>query len=134
VGRPQDGGRHTAAGFTLIEIVVAMAVLAIAMGAILSGMTRYADNAAYLRQKTVALWIAHNRLSEIQLEPTFPKVGNSDGDVTMAGGDWRWFVTVLETPDPSVHRVQIRVQVKGRDADVAHLTAFLSSIGKQVAP
>ena len=121
-------------GFTLIEIVVAMAVLAIAMGAILSGMTRYADNAGYLRNKTVALWVAHNRLTEIQIEPTWPAVGNSDGDVSMAGGDWRWFVTVLETPDPTVHRIEIRVQLKGRDADIAKLVAFLSQAGRQVAP
>jgi len=126
--------RRRARGFTLIEIMVAMAVLAISMGAILAGMTRYAENAAYLRDKTVAVWIAHNRLTEIQMQPAWPAVGNSDGDVAMAGGDWRWFVTVLETPDPTVHRVQIRVQLKGRDADVAKLVAFVSQTGKQVTP
>ena len=66
-------------GFTLIEILVAVTVLAVAMGAIISGMARFAANAGYLREKTVALWVAHNRLTEIELEPSWPSVGKSDG-------------------------------------------------------
>ncbi len=111
-------------GFTLIEIVVAVAVLATAMGAIITGMARYADNAGDLRDKTVALWVAHNRLAEIELEPQWPELGKSDGDVEMAGVDWRWFVTISETPDPNVRRVDIRVQLEGKDADVVTFSSF----------
>jgi general secretion pathway protein I len=120
-----------ARGFTLIEIVVALAVLAVAMGALISGMARYADNAAALREKTIALWVAHNRLTEIDLEPGFPDEGKSDGDVTLAGVEWRWFVTVLETPDPNVRRVDIRVRAKGRDGEAAALSSFVSKAGRQ---
>ena len=111
-------------GFTLIEVLVAVAVLAFAMGALVTGMARYAENAAYLREKTVALWVAHDRLTEIELEAAFPAVGKSDGDVEMAGIKWRWFVEVSETPDPDVHRVGIRVRAEGRDGDAAALTSF----------
>lgn len=117
-------------GFTLIEIVVALAVLATAMGAIISGMARYADNASYLREKTFALWVAHNRLTEIELEPKWPEIGESDGDVEMGGATWRWFVTVSESPDPNVRRIDIRVQVEGRDGDAAALSGFLSNAGR----
>lgn len=114
------------AGFTLIEIIVAMAVLAVAMGALISGMGRYADNAAYLREKTLALWVAHNRLTEMELQAGFPSVGKSDGDAEMAGIKWRWHIEVSETPDPNVHRVDIGVQAEGRKGDSAALSSFLA--------
>lgn len=123
--------RFPAPGFTLIEIVVALAVLAVAMGALISGMARYADNASYLREKTVALWVAHNRLVELEMTPVWPTLGRSDGDVEMAGAEWRWFVTVTESPDPAVRRVDIRVQLKERAGDVAALSAFISKTGRQ---
>lgn len=119
--------RGSARGFTLIEVIIAVAVLAAAMGAIISGMARYADNAAYLREKTVALWVAHNRLSELQLEPGWPDTGKSDGVVEMAGVEWRWFMTVLETPDDKVRRVDIRVQQNKKDNDAASLSSFLTN-------
>lgn len=117
-------GRQRAAGFTLIEIVVALAVLATAMGAIVTGMARFTGNAAVLRDKTIALWVAHNRLAEIELQPQWPDLGRSDGDVEMAGTDWRWFVTVSETPDPNVRRVDIRVQLERQEQDLISLSSF----------
>ena len=110
----------------MIEILVAVTVLAVAMGAIISGMARFAANAGYLREKTVALWVAHNRLTEIELEPSWPSVGKSDGDAEMAGIEWRWFVEVTETPDPNVRRADIRVQLKDREGDAAALSSFLT--------
>lgn len=120
----------TARGFTLIEVLIATAVLAFAMGAVITGMARYADNAGSLRERTVALWVAHNRLTELDLEPAWPAIGKSDGDVEMAGIEWRWFVTVNETPDPDVRRVEIRVQPKGREEDSAALSSFIGKLGK----
>lgn len=114
-----------ARGFTLVEILVAVAVLGVAMGAILSGMARYADNAGALREKTVALWVAHNRLTEIGLQSGWPEIGNSDGDLEMAGIEWRWEVTVAETPDPRVRRVDITVRPKGGTGAAAALSSFV---------
>lgn len=121
--------RSSSTGFTLIEVVVALAVLATAMGALIAGMARYADNAATLREKTVALWVAHNRLTEIGLQPAWPEVGKSDGDEEMAGIEWRWDATVAETPDPRVRRVDITVRPKGRDGESAALSSFIAERG-----
>lgn len=114
-----------AGGFTLIEIIVAVAILAVAMAALITGMARYAANAAALREKTVALWVAHNRLTEIGLEPGWPDLGASDGDVEMAGIEWRWDVTVAETPDPRVRRIDIDVRPKGGEAASMSLSSFV---------
>lgn len=123
-------GRRRAAGFTLLEVLVAVAVLAIALGAILAGMARYADNAAYLSQRTIALFVAHNRLAEFELQPAFPAVGKSDGDAEMAGAKWHWQAEVSATPDPNLRRVDIHVQVPGRDGDAATLSSFIANLGR----
>ena len=114
-------------GFTLIEVIAAVAVLAIALSAILAGMTHYATSAARLKQKTVALWVAHNRLTELELQSAAPPIGKSDGDTTMAGLKWKWFVDVQATPDDRLHRIDIRVQASEREGDLATLSAFFRS-------
>ncbi|MGH8456117.1 MAG: type II secretion system minor pseudopilin GspI [Stenotrophobium sp.] len=120
----------SARGFTLIEILVAVAILAIALAAIISGMARYASEAGYLQEKTLALWVAHNRLTEMQMDPAWPPVGKSDGDVEMAGLKWKWLVVVQSTPDDRLRRVDIRVQHIGENGDLASLSAFFSSAGR----
>lgn len=114
-------------GFTLVEVLAAVAILAIAMAAILSAMTRYTGNAAHLQNRTLALLVAHNRLTELRLEEKFPGTGKSDGDEELAGEDWRWFIEVLETEDPALRRVDIRVQQRGKDDDLAFLSAFIAN-------
>ena len=120
-----------ARGFTLIEMLAAVAVLAIAMAAILSGMARHANNAAYLREKTVALWVAHNRLTEIELERSWPDVGKSDGDVEMAGVEWTWKVEVQQTPDDQWRRVDIEVLPPERQTPAIRLSGFIADTGRQ---
>jgi general secretion pathway protein I len=126
----RPGGGRRGRGFTLIEVIIALAVLAFALGALISGMARYADNAAYLRERTLGLWVAHNRLTEIDLQPAWPATGKSDGDAELGGIEWRWFITVSETPDPKVRRIDIRVQARGRDSDAAALSSFVSGSGR----
>lgn len=130
-GSLRTAAPYGAAGFTLIEVLAAVAVLAIAMAALISGMARYADSAGYLREKTVALAIAHNRLTEIELEPGWPSEGNSDGEVEMAGAKWKWRVEVKKTTDEHLRRIDIHVQRPQREGDLASLSAFISDAGRQ---
>ena len=118
--------RARAAGFTLIEVLVALAILAIAMAAIVTGIGRYSGDAGRMREMTLGLWVAHNRLTEIELQPGWPEVGTSDGELEMAGREWRWDVTVAETPDPRVRRVNILVRVGKSEDTVADLTSYLA--------
>ena len=122
--------RRRQGAFTLVEILVAVTIIAVALGAIVRGMAMYTHNASYLRQRTIAIWVAHNRLTEIELAPTWPDEGRSDGDAEMAGFKWRWFVEVKKTPDEKLRRIDIRVQLKDKDADVATLSSFISSTGR----
>lgn len=118
------------AGFTLIEMVAALAVVAIALGAILAGMARFADNAAHLRSRSIALWVAHNRLTELELQRQWPDLGKSDGDMDMAGATWKWRVEVLKTQDPHLRRVDISVSAPRDKTPSAHLSGFLADTGR----
>jgi general secretion pathway protein I len=109
----------------LIEILAAVAVLAIALAAILSGMARYADNAGYIRQKTIALWVAHNRLSEIKIATGWPDTGTSNDTVELAGQKWKWTSNVQATPDDYLRRIDVTVSLDGNDAVLASLSGFV---------
>jgi len=120
-------------GFTLVEVLVAVAVLALALGAVITGMARFTSNAAYLRQKTIAVWVAHNRLTEIALQKTWPDIGKSNGDAEMAGVKWRWRVEVKKTDDENLRRVDLDVLApddrrgnSGNNAALASISSFVS--------
>jgi general secretion pathway protein I len=132
--------RHRQRGFTLIEILVAVTIVAIAMGAIIAGMARFTDNAAYLREKTIALWVAHNRLTDLELQRNWPDVGKSNGETEMAGSTWKWEVDIQKTQDPHLRRIDVRVSApdeqQGKTADerklsLVKLSAFLADAGHQ---
>jgi general secretion pathway protein I len=121
-----------ARGFTLLEVLVAVAVLALALTAIISGGASYARTAGVMREKTLALWVAHNRLAELDLQPSFPQVGQSSDNVTMGGIDWTWRAQVQETQDPTLRRVDISVERKSEQQKhvYAELSSFMSCSGK----
>lgn len=116
------------AGFTLIEVLVAVAVLALAMGAVLLSTSRYADNAIYLRDKTFASWVAHNILNEWQIQQQWPKPGKQEGESEMAGRNWYWTADVNKTPDPQIRRVDLTIALEdGDDAPgIITVSAFLA--------
>lgn len=129
--------RARAQGFTLLEVLVAVSVVGIAMGALLAGFARYAEQAGYLRQRTLAIWVAHNRMNELMLEPGWPATGNKEDDMEMAGAEWRYRIEVSNTDDPALRRIDLRVYPPGvRDVredtpSLAYLTAFLANTGRQ---
>ena len=124
-------------GFTLLEVLVAVAIVAIAMGALLAGFARYADQAGYLRQRTFATWVAHNRMNELMLEPGWPATGSKEDAAEMSGVEWRYRITVSNTDDPQLRRIDLRVyapdvkDIKTETPSLAYLTAFLASTGRQ---
>jgi general secretion pathway protein I len=109
MSRHPSRGSYTA-GFTLVEVLVALFIVALGMSALLGTMGSAADTAAYLRDKTFAQWIALNHLAEVRLAQNLPNKGTSDGEVEYAGRRWRWSQEVTALDFPGMLRVDVNVQ------------------------
>lgn len=105
-------------GFTLVEVLVALAIVAIGMAAVLGTLTTSANTVSYLRDKTFAQWVALNQIANLRLSGQMTRTGNSDGDTDYAGRKWHWRQEVNATEIPGVVRIDVRVRpadVKGDD-------------------
>lgn len=103
---PAGGAR----GFTLIEVLVALAIVAIGMAAVLGAVGSSADTATYLREKTLAEWIALNQVASARLQAQPPAKGSSDGELDYAGRHWHWHQEVTDGDLPGILRVDVTVQ------------------------
>lgn len=115
-------------GFTLLEILVALAVLAVAMAALLDAAGGFTRNQVYLRDRTMAEWVAHNQLVERQLDRKWPSTGKKNGDTDFAGRSWRWETSIEDTPDKDLRRIEVRVFPEDAASDAeptARLTGYL---------
>lgn len=101
-------------GFTLIEVLVALAIVAIGMAAVLSSLTSSASTVVYMHDKTLANWVALNHIAEQRLLPQMPQLGKSDGDVDFAGQKWHWQQETVATAVQGMVRMDVHV----RPADV----------------
>lgn len=109
-------------GFTLVEVLVALAVLAIALAAILRTMGQAIDATTTLRERGTALWVAQNRLVEHQMRRDWPAADTKNGDVEIGGVKWFWREQVSTTPEPRIRRIEITVR---RSADSQDTQATL---------
>jgi general secretion pathway protein I len=123
-----------ARGFTLIEVLVALAIVAIGMAAVLGALSSSADTLSYLRDKTFAQWVALNHIATLRLSGQQTPVSDSSGDVDFAGRSWHWRREVVATEVPGVVRIDVSVrsaQVKAGD-DEAWLTTVSGVQGDAV--
>lgn len=122
---------RTQEGFTLIEVMAAVVVLAMALAAIIAGFARQADLSSGLRDRTLAMMVARNRMAEFMLAPEFPSTGESDGEREFADQSWEWFAEVRETEDPALRRIDLRIRREDEERDLADLTGFVAETGRQ---
>lgn len=97
-------------GFTLIEVLVALAIVAIGMAALMSALTSSASTTVFLRDKTLAEWVALNQVETMRLALQRPTKGKTDGDAEMAGRKWKWQQEVVETEVKGIMRVDVSVK------------------------
>ena len=84
-------------GFTLIEVMVALTIIAISLGALLSTSGAQATSASYLKQKTLAHWVAMNEIAQLRILKELPDLGEKKGSTTMANHEWYWIRTTKKT-------------------------------------
>jgi len=114
-------------GFTLLEVLVALAVLAIAMGAVIKATGDYTGNHVWLRDRTLATWVARNVLVQAQIENAWPNVGELKGTQEMGRREWRWLARVSQTDEAQLRRLDVEVYLLDAedDAPVSVLSGFL---------
>ena len=116
-------------GFTLIEVMLAMAVFSIAGIAILGTADTNARNLGYLESKILASWVASNQLVEITLDDTWPPKNNKKGKVELAGLEWFWLQKVIKTTDKDMRAIVLEVRLDEKDPSA--LTSLMTYISKQ---
>jgi general secretion pathway protein I len=115
-------------GFTLIEVLVALAIVAVALAAGMRAVAQSADGATNLKARTLALWVAQNRLAQAQLAGTRPPHGVTEGDETQANLRFVWRQTVSDTPNPAFRKVDIVVADPAvPDYALAHLAGYVAN-------
>ena len=113
-------------GFTLVEILVALAILAVALAAGMRAVAQAADGATLLKQRTLALWVAQNRLAAAQVAAPWPALGAREGEAVQAGTRFVWRENVSGTPNPSFRKIEITVADPGvPDYALARIAGYI---------
>ena len=98
-----------ARGFTLLEVLVAIAIAAIALVALFGAAAATVRTTDALRDRTYAHLVAANLIAELRARETWPALGASTGEATQAGRRWRWHAEVRATDDGSIRRIDVAV-------------------------
>jgi len=113
-------------GMTLIEVMVALAIFAVAALSIVNMTGEHIRSLTYLEQKNVGLWIANNHLTQINLDDKFPALGTKNGKLEYAGITWFWQQKVIKTADPKFRSINIRILTEDKsEYAVAELTTYM---------
>ena len=116
--------RETERGFTLIEMLVALAIFSLAALALLRLGGASATNSASLADQAIAQTVARNLAVETLTDPQPPAFGASQGDAVNGGRRWRWTRTVSRSPEARIQQIEILVQPEAGGPGRASLTIF----------
>lgn len=121
-------------GFTLLEVLVALAVAAIGLAGVIKVAGSNAYNAQHLQDRTLAQWVALNRVAELRVKKDFPAIGTEKGDSEMAGHKWYWEQETRAAPfalpafKQTVREIEINVY-----ADEDHKGSSLATVNTYLA-
>jgi general secretion pathway protein I len=121
----------TSRGFTLIEVMVAMAIASLGLAAVAASVSQMIDAGTSMQQRTYASWIAQNKIAEMRLANVIPEVSESSGDTIFANREWLWRATVSDTGVENLFRVDVQVGLADGDESIRTVSGF---IGEPVVP
>lgn len=117
-------------GFTLLEVIVALAILTLIMTGLVTSIGGVATNQNSIEERTFAQWVALNQIAKLQLDEEIAQLGNSNGLEEMAGRQWEWRQTIEKTGDPLVHRVIVTAGREGKDSELARAIGYIVAINE----
>jgi general secretion pathway protein I len=122
---------NNSAGLTLIEVLVSLAIIAIALTAVIKATSQNIRSTNYLQKKTIALWVAQQAMSEVRvgLVKTSSESRNDSHWVNMLGMDMYWHAVQTTTPNKRIKKITINVYDKkdtgDEDSPVETLEGYL---------
>ena len=117
-------------GFTLLEVMVALFVVAIALGGAIKVMGTAAQNSSRLSDRTFAQWVALNQIASLKITKEWPDFDEVKGESEMASRKWKWTQKTIKTEDENVKRVEVSVTL----ADDKKGNPFATVIGFLAKP
>jgi len=127
--------RRPQAGFTLLEVLVALVIVALGLLAAFGQVNQTLTAAGRLREKTLAHWVAMDRLAELRLVGEFPPVGKRSDEVEMANTRWRYEIVIAKTEVDALRRAEVAVAFADQpDRPVATVTGFIGRPAPGPAP
>lgn len=111
--------------FTLVEVMVALAIIALSLTAVAAKMGRMIDTSNSMRERTYASWIAQNQIAELRLANVVPEVTATNGEVEYAGSTWRWRAVVAESGIENLFRVDVSVSYEDSEDVIRTVTGFI---------
>jgi general secretion pathway protein I len=117
------------AGFTLIEVMVALAIVGLSLGAVAASVSQMVDAATAMRERTYASWIAQNKIAELRLANVVPEVSDTSGELEFAGLEWAWRANISETGVENLFRVDVAISYPGSDGVIRTVSGFIGEPG-----
>ena len=96
-------------GFTLLEVMVALLIVAVSLGGAVKVIGNAANNASRMNNKTFANWVALNQIAKLRISKEWPKFGEQKGESDMAERNWVWTQKSIKTDDDNIRRIEMSV-------------------------
>jgi general secretion pathway protein I len=112
-------------GMTLLEVLLALVILATAGLAVMNAASGALNNQAYLQDKTFALWIASNGLAELKLQKQWPGAAWREESIEFAGGTWYSRYQSVATGDNNFKALDIEVSNQKEGKALAYIRTYI---------
>jgi general secretion pathway protein I len=117
----------------LVEVLVALAIVALGSAAVMTALSTGSQSTSRLRERSYAEWVALNRLTEIRVSREWPLASNEIGEETMAGQRWQWRQNIERSDVSGVWRIRVQARLASRTSDNDWLASVHGARGDDLA-